>query len=898
MAVICDSYSEDNHTNDTAIYSGYQGGREANSFTGDGGVLNSAKFYLYKYGLPTGNIVAKVYSHSGTFGSTGVPDTLLATSDNLDVSTIPTYPNSLVNFTFSGANKITLTDGVYYFVSVDYQGGDVNNNVWVGYSTDYPPYGNRASGNPWDYWTDTAIFYVYKDDVGTKSAVFGEAVKGWKVFDYRLTSQTIQAKASVSIKETKPKTAQAKARIEQEALTKTVTAKSRVKKTISVGDVWTTRYEANELPANSDPVWEKSYLFPVTTESISNGILNLYSDYSADDDRTFMTFMLTDVGFTTNGFTVEARVKVNSFGSEEDDYTFNGSALPCNCYFECGNSDQYLIVTIRDGQVTLYYNLEYDSYAMDTTDSFHIYRLLVDDTIATLYVDGIQKIQVVANLGDDYVTDSITFGNWSDNHRTGIDDAEWDYVYYRTDGAFGVGLQAKVSIFKGTSQTIQSKLDIKKEALEKTVTAKSRIQQLVSQAIQAKTRAKNTLSQTLQAKSLISIGAVTKSIQGRGDIKVEAVSKTIQAKSRIVGTLAKTIQAKANLVYATTQTAQARTRVKIEDLTKTLTAKARLLLTKTKTLQAKSRVKVTALNQTITTKTRLEQLLTKTSQVKADIKQLAQTQTIQAKAYIGVGAVTKTIQSKARVKLTSLQIITACSRVVFERTRTIQTKTRVLSQLEKTIQAKATVASLWTKTVEARARVKKTVGFEDMTTAIFGLAVKGWKIFDNQAGGLTKLWTKARIRWVGLTETVQAKVRLKTTYSCFLQAKAHIVKFAEGAIISAVETIEGIVTTKGKTEGLAFAKSVDIGIVGTKQREGIIQAKDYQRGILRADKLKEIIVSAAETIEGVVTTKGAIEGIAFARVVDTGIVSTRQKEGIIQARDYRRGILRADRLNK
>ena len=117
MATIVDSYSETNKSQvngfGSPTFQGY-----GQSFTGDGGTLNSSKFYLEKRELPTGNIVSKVYAHSGTFGTSSVPTgSALATSDNVDVSTLGLL--ALVTFTFSGANKITLTNGTKYVVTVE-----------------------------------------------------------------------------------------------------------------------------------------------------------------------------------------------------------------------------------------------------------------------------------------------------------------------------------------------------------------------------------------------------------------------------------------------------------------------------------------------------------------------------------------------------------------------------------------------------------------------------------------------------------------------------------------------------------------------------------------------------------------------------------------------------------
>ncbi len=99
MAIV-DSYSESNHSNVYAsLYNGFFT-KFGQSFTGDGKILDSCKFYLKKVGSPTGMAVATIYAHTGTFGNGGKPTgSPLATSDNFDVSTL-TVSNQLITFNF------------------------------------------------------------------------------------------------------------------------------------------------------------------------------------------------------------------------------------------------------------------------------------------------------------------------------------------------------------------------------------------------------------------------------------------------------------------------------------------------------------------------------------------------------------------------------------------------------------------------------------------------------------------------------------------------------------------------------------------------------------------------------------------------------------------------------
>lgn len=116
-----DSYSETNQSQVQPVYSASPGAGQA--FTGNGQVLDRATFYLDKhFGLPTGNATAKIYAITGTYGTSAIPTgSALATSDVFDVSTLTTT-KQLIDFTFSGANNITLSNGVNYFVSFEYSG--------------------------------------------------------------------------------------------------------------------------------------------------------------------------------------------------------------------------------------------------------------------------------------------------------------------------------------------------------------------------------------------------------------------------------------------------------------------------------------------------------------------------------------------------------------------------------------------------------------------------------------------------------------------------------------------------------------------------------------------------------------------------------------------------------
>ena len=168
---IVDSYSEDNRSGSGMVYADQPG--EGQSFTGDGGVLAASKFFCKKTGLPTGSAYSKIYAHSGTFGTSSVPTgSPLATSDAFNVATL-TGDYQLITFTFSGAEKITLTNTTKYVVTFEYTGGTYENYVDVGDDWSSPGHGGNRSYVQTGTWTASSstdsCFYVYKDDLTTTS---------------------------------------------------------------------------------------------------------------------------------------------------------------------------------------------------------------------------------------------------------------------------------------------------------------------------------------------------------------------------------------------------------------------------------------------------------------------------------------------------------------------------------------------------------------------------------------------------------------------------------------------------------------------------------------------------------------------------------------------------------
>lgn len=178
--VLIDSYDETNYSsvsdtigNDTAI-ADVQFGQ---SFTGNGSDASRAVFYMRRTGNPTGSLTAKIYAHSGTFGTSSVATGVaLAVSDPLGPNDIPTT-RGLVSFTFSGANRINLANASKYVIAIDGSALaiDGSNSVQGGLDTTAPTHAGNFCyfDTTWHASATDAIFYMYGETgptVGTLTA--------------------------------------------------------------------------------------------------------------------------------------------------------------------------------------------------------------------------------------------------------------------------------------------------------------------------------------------------------------------------------------------------------------------------------------------------------------------------------------------------------------------------------------------------------------------------------------------------------------------------------------------------------------------------------------------------------------------------------------------------------
>lgn len=149
------------------------------SFTNLNGTyrITSAQFKcLHRSGMNTNFYYAKLYSHSGVFGTSSVPDILLATSDGLNCSGF-TDEVAWTTFTFSGANQYEMASLVNYCIVFGWHVGE--NSMAPRVDTGGAHAGNWFRNNPagepltWDYPTAWDLnFRIYGELISGQNLAF------------------------------------------------------------------------------------------------------------------------------------------------------------------------------------------------------------------------------------------------------------------------------------------------------------------------------------------------------------------------------------------------------------------------------------------------------------------------------------------------------------------------------------------------------------------------------------------------------------------------------------------------------------------------------------------------------------------------------------------------------
>lgn len=145
------------------------------SFGATAGDLSRVRVELTKVGSPSGTIVARLYAHSGTFGSSSIPTgAALATSDAIEVTTISALA---AEFDFEFDDEFTMLAATNYVMTIEYTAGDGSNHILVGYDASSPGHaGNKATlaSSVWSAQSGHDVVHeLWRDGILTVNATNG-----------------------------------------------------------------------------------------------------------------------------------------------------------------------------------------------------------------------------------------------------------------------------------------------------------------------------------------------------------------------------------------------------------------------------------------------------------------------------------------------------------------------------------------------------------------------------------------------------------------------------------------------------------------------------------------------------------------------------------------------------
>ncbi len=166
-----DSYADSNQDATTTFNDGTTDG-VAQSFTGAGGDLSRLRVMLAKTGSPTGTLTARIYAHSGVFGTSSIPTgPILAESETIDIADLSTL--AFVDFEFE--DEFTLVNTTKYVWALEKSTGGVSDNIQIGTDTSSPSHGGNFATLATPTWTAVsgtdAIFFAYTGAIVTVNAV-------------------------------------------------------------------------------------------------------------------------------------------------------------------------------------------------------------------------------------------------------------------------------------------------------------------------------------------------------------------------------------------------------------------------------------------------------------------------------------------------------------------------------------------------------------------------------------------------------------------------------------------------------------------------------------------------------------------------------------------------------
>ena len=157
----------------------------AQSFTGTNNDLTWASFMLRKNNSPTGNIYAKLYAHTGTYGTSSEPTgSALATSTAISLADI-TSGGGLVIFEF--LTPYTLTNGTKYTITIESTDCDSINYVGVQSKFSGTHAGNLAKYSSGSWTADNTYDMIF--NVFESMTISGTGSTGTSTFTMNASEQ-------------------------------------------------------------------------------------------------------------------------------------------------------------------------------------------------------------------------------------------------------------------------------------------------------------------------------------------------------------------------------------------------------------------------------------------------------------------------------------------------------------------------------------------------------------------------------------------------------------------------------------------------------------------------------------------------------------------------------------
>lgn len=177
--LLFDSYSETNKDEDHPLQTVHPSselqrssyGQTFKTSSNNAYKISKVKFYLRKYGTPTGNLIVRLYAHTGTFGSSGIPTgSSLANGSSFSIASLTTS-YQLIEFTFSGTHQYLMELNTAYCIQLEVADGVLGSGNYVMVGADFSTASHEGNQvrylySAWAYeTTKDTCFYLYGIDM-------------------------------------------------------------------------------------------------------------------------------------------------------------------------------------------------------------------------------------------------------------------------------------------------------------------------------------------------------------------------------------------------------------------------------------------------------------------------------------------------------------------------------------------------------------------------------------------------------------------------------------------------------------------------------------------------------------------------------------------------------------